>query len=213
MAKEIFMKHFKPAFAASLLLFGTVATAQQVSAPAGQYASEITHTSVTFRIRHMGLAYYTARFKQMDAVLDFDPANVERSRISASVDLASVETDYQNKDKDWNDELRNDKRFFNASIFPKARFVSTRVRRTGPTTALIVGDLTFLGVTRPMTLNATYNGAFASHPFAKVPALGFSARGKMKRSLWGLDYGIGKDLDDEVELIIETEFLRKGPAT
>jgi polyisoprenoid-binding protein YceI len=45
-----------------------------------------------------------------------------------------------------------------------------------------------------------------------VPALGFSARGTMKRSQWGLIYGMGKDLVDEVELIIEAEFLRQGDA-
>lgn len=192
----------------------TMATAQAVPVPAtaGRYASEATHTSVTFRVRHMGLAFYTARFTKVDAQLDFDPARPEHSKLSAVVEPGSVETDYQNKDKDWNGELRNDAKFFNSGMFPQARFVSTSVRRTGPRTASIAGNLTFLGVTRPMTLAATYNGSIAAHPFAKVPALGFSARGTMKRSHWGLAYGLGKDLVDDVELVIEAEFLRTGDA-
>lgn len=188
----------------------TMATVQTVpvATTAGRYASEATHTSVTFRVKHMGLAFYTARFTKVAAQLDFDPTLPERSKLSAIVEPGSVETDYQNNDKDWNGELRNDAKFFNAGMFPKARFVSTSTRRTGPRTASIAGHLTFLGVTRPMTLAATYNGSIAAHPFAKVPALGFSARGTMKRSHWGLAYGLGKDLADDVELIIEAEFLR-----
>ena len=205
---------FRTAMIAALLVTPAAAVAQRVpvAATAGRYASEITHSSVTFRIRHMGLANYTARFTKMEALLDFDPARPERSKLTATVDTGSVETDYQNRDKDWNAELRRDSKFFNAGVFPQARFVSTAVRRTGPRTAAITGNLTFLGVTRPLTLNATYNGSIAAHPFAKVPALGFSARGTMKRSQWGLIYGLGKDLVDEVELIIEAEFLRQGDA-
>lgn len=186
------------------------ARSPQVLATAGRYRSEMTHTSVGFRIFHMGLANYTARFTKADAILDFDPARPERSRLTATVDMGSVETDYQNKDKDWNAELGNDAKFFNSGVFPQAKFVSTSVRRTGRNTAAVAGNLTFLGVTRPLTLNATYNGSIAAHPFAKVPALGFSARGTMKRSAWGLSYGLGRDLVDDVELVIEAEFLREG---
>ena len=207
---------FRTALIATILLSPVAASAQrqavQVAATAGRYATEITHTSVTFRVRHMGLANYTARFTKMEALLDFDPARPERSKLTATVDPGSVETDYQNRDKDWNGELRRDPKFFNSGIFPQARFVSTAVRRTGPRTAAITGNLTFLGVTRPLTLNATYNGSFATHPYANVPALGFSARGTMKRSQWGLGYGIGKDLADDVELVIEAEFIRQGDA-
>jgi polyisoprenoid-binding protein YceI len=218
------LKHITAAALATcaVLAFGSMTSAKsqqaesasgrqpKVLATAGRYRSEITHTSVGFRILHMGLANYTARFTKMDATLDFDPARPERSRLTATVDMGSVETDYQNKDKDWNGELRNDPKFFNSGMFPQAKFVSTSVRRTGRNTAAVEGNLTFLGVTRPLTLDATYNGFLAAHPFAKVPALGFSARGKMKRSAWGLSYGLGKDLVDDVELVIEAEFLREG---
>lgn len=206
---------FRPLLAAALIAFPVAAAAQappRVAATAGRYVSEPTHTSVTFRIRHMGMSNYTARFTQTAAELVLDPARPERSRLVATVDPGSVETDYQGKDKDWNAELRFDPKFFNARAHPQARFASTSIRRTGPTTAAIAGDLTFLGVTRPLTLNATYNGSVAAHPFTKQPAIGFSARGTIRRSHWGLDFGIGNDLVDDVELVIKAEFERKGDA-
>jgi polyisoprenoid-binding protein YceI len=155
----------------------------------------------------MGLSNYTARFTRMRATLDFDPQRLDRIRLNATVEPGSVQTDYPGTDKDWTGELATDPKFFNSGRFGQARFVSTSVRRTGPRTAAVKGDLTFLGVTRPLTLDATLNGSLASHPHAKTPALGFSARGVMKRSQWGLTYGVGDDLVEDVELIIEAEFV------
>lgn len=205
---------FRLALAAALVALPVSAPSQpvRVEATAGRYVSDLTHSSVTFRVRHMGMSNYTARFKKMEAILDFDPARPERSRLTATVDTGSVETDYPNKDKDWNGELATDSKFFKSGTFPQARFVSTAIRRTGQRTAAISGNLTFLGNTRPLILNATYNGSIAAHPFAKVPALGFSARGTIKRSRWGLIFGVGRELSDEVEVIIETELVRQGPA-
>ena len=66
-------------------------------------------------------------------------------------------------------------------------FVSTSVKKTGARTAKVTGDLTFLGQTRPVTLDATFNGEIERHPFANVPAIGFAAEGPfqaVRRSAW-----------------------------
>lgn len=187
------------------------AKAQAIEAPAGTYVLEKTHASLHWRIRHMGLSNYTARFKRFDATLQFDPKQLERSSVEAKIDMGSVETDYpvQPGGSDFNKELR-DAPFFNVAQFPQAEFRSTRVVKTGPRTLRIEGELRLLGVASPVSLKAKLNGGMASHPFAKVPAIGFSATGRIKRTTFGLNPPpIQQGVGDEVELSIEAEFLRQ----
>lgn len=67
-----------------------------------------------------------------------------------------------------------------------------------------------MGVTRQLTLAATYNGSMASQPFVKVPAIGFSARGQIDRTEFGLDFLSGQGLSDNVDILIETELLKQN---
>lgn len=181
-----------------------------VAATAGRYASDPTHTSVTWRVRHMGLSNYTARFTDHKVTLQFDPGAIEKSRVEATVNPRSVRTDYPGTDKSFDDEVALDNRFLQAASFPEARFVSDRIERTGPSSARIHGNLTLLGQTRPLVLDATYNGSMASHPFAKVPAIGFSAQGTIRRSQYGMTFLVGQGLADEVDILIEAELIRSG---
>ena len=93
-------------------------------------------------------------------------------------------------------------------------FRSSKVEVTGSNTMKISGDLTLRGVTRPMVLDATYNGGYAGHPLDPNARIGFSAHGTLKRSDFGMTVGIPAPgttmgVGDEVEVIIETEF--SGP--
>jgi polyisoprenoid-binding protein YceI len=93
-------------------------------------------------------------------------------------------------------------------------YESTSITRTGPTTADILGNLTLKGVTKPVTLQATFNGGYEGHPMDPAARIGFSARGVLKRSDFGIDIGIpapGSTMGvfDEVTISIETEFT--GP--
>ena len=79
----------------------------------------------------------------------------------------------------------------------------------------ISGELTLHGVTKPVTLMATYNGGYAGHPYDPHARIGFSAKGTLKRSDFGVAYGIpapGTTMGvfDDVEVIVEAEF--SGPA-
>jgi polyisoprenoid-binding protein YceI len=69
--------------------------------------------------------------------------------------------------------------------------------------------LTFLGVTKPVTLDVTFNKALGQHPFANKPALGFTAEGSLKRSEFGMDTYIPQ-IGDEVDFIIQAEFFYAG---
>lgn len=188
------------------------AQAPALDAPAGRYTLDVTHASLLWRISHFGLSNYTARFSRFDAHVDFDPADLSKCSAAASIDLASVETDYPaglNK-RDWNADLRGPK-FFNAEKFPRATWRSTGVQVLEPRRLRIAGELSLLGVSAPVSLEATLNGVFRSRPVTKLPTIGFSARGSFDRRGFGLGFpspeeGVGAN----VEIIIEAEFIRRA---
>ena len=177
-----------------------------IDVPAGTYKIDPTHASLTWKVSHMGLSNYTARFTKLDAVLSFDPAKPETSKLAATVDPSSLKTDYPNVAKvDFDKELVESAKWFNANVAKTITFNSTAIKITGPKTADVTGDLTLLGVTKPVTLKVTLNGGMSEHPFSKKPALGFSATGTIKRS----DFGMGNYIPvvgDEVNLLLEAEF-------
>ncbi len=174
--------------------------------PAGVYTLDKNHASVTWKVSHMGLSNYTARFTRIDATLNFDPRDPAKSTLVATIDPASVRTDYPDAaTKDFDAELGRGEGWFNAGKFPEIKFESTSIERTGETTGKIHGNLTFLGVTKPLTLDVTRGGAMANMPYMNVPGLGFSATAVMKRSDWGFS-GYVPTIGDEVTLLIEVEF-------
>lgn len=183
-------------------------TEVEVLAPAGIYATDLSHSSILWRVDHLGLTDYTARFAAFSATLEIDPAAPENAVLRATVDPASIQTAYPYTErKDFDAELETDARFFNVSAFPEITFVSTGVTPTGPLTALVEGELTMLGTTQPFSLDVTYNGSLEAHPFTKRPMLGFTGIGTLKRSDFGMEYLIGQ-IGDEVEVIIQAEFSR-----
>ncbi len=203
-----------PAFAQD----DAVADAPAIEAPAGTYGLDATHASVTWRVLHLGLARYTGRFTDFDATLQWDPENLENISVSATINPASIETDYDDisperrRDVDFDQELRDEA--FRVGEFPEATFQSTSVtlaedeHEGGLAHAVVEGDLTLLGVTAPVSLHVTLNGALAEHPFAGVGALGFSAEGSFDRTAFGLDNWQGSVASD-VTIEIEAEFIQR----
>lgn len=188
--------------------------ASAANVPAGDYTLDEPHASLIFRVNHLGFSHFTARFKRFGARLHFDPANLAASAVTASVDARSIETDYPYPAKlDFNAQLRN-AQWLDTAKFPEITFRSTRIDVTAPNTMRVTGNLTLHGVTRPVTLVATYNGGYAGHPLDPHARIGFSARGALKRSEFGVAFGIpapgsNMGVGDEVEVIIEAEF--SGP--
>lgn len=186
----------------------------QNDAPAGAYKLDKAHASLLFRADHLGFSMYTARFKQFDAQLQFDPANLPASSVTVTVDPASIETDFPDPaTHDFNAQLRSEQ-WFNTSQHPQMTFRSTSIEMTGSNTMRIHGELTLRGVTRPMTLDATYNGGYAGHPLDPNARIGFSARGALNRSEFGMGFGVPEPgsrigVGDSVEVVIEAEF--NGP--
>jgi polyisoprenoid-binding protein YceI len=185
-----------------------------VDVPAGAYTIDPMHTSILFRVNHLGFSNYTARFKKATAQLQFDPANLAASTVNVAVDAKSLETDFPDPATvDFNAELTGEK-WLDAGKYPEITFRSTSVEPTGARTMRINGELTLRGVTRPMVLEARFNGGYRGHPMDPNARIGFSATGVLKRSEFGISYGIPAPgttmgVSDAVNVIVETEF--SGP--
>jgi polyisoprenoid-binding protein YceI len=180
-----------------------------VEAPSGAYAADPAHSSIVWRVNYLGLANYTARFVKFDADLTFDAAAPEKSSVTVNIDPTSVRTEYPFKEKkDFDAALSTEDRWFNSAKFPQITFLSTGVKRTGPKTGKMTGNLTLLGVTKPVTLDVTFNNSMKEHPFAKKSAIGFSAKGSIKRSDFGMS-ALVPNIADNVEIIIEAVFMGK----
>lgn len=185
------------------------------TAPAGAYTLDKAHGSLVIRVNHIGYSNFTARFTDWDAMLNFDPAAPENSSINVTIDPRSVTSD--NPPPGFIDTMRNE--FLQAQAHPQITFRSTRVERTGPNTARITGDLTLLGVTKPVTLDARFNGGYEGMPvYDPNGRVGFSATGSFNRSEFGMTYGLPPEgtnlgVGDRVDLVIETEFTGPPLAT
>lgn len=202
------MKLLALTFALFMMPFVTHAEETPVNGmPSGLYKLDNTHASITWKVSHLGLSNYTARFTDFDIDLMFDAQDPVRSKVKATIDPTSIETDYPTPEKkDFDAQLVNDAGWFNAVQFPKIMFLSNKVEKTGERTGKVMGTLDFLGVKKPIILDVTFNKAIGNHPFANKPAIGFSATGSLKRS----DFGMTKylpQIGDKVDVIIEAEFL------
>lgn len=170
--------------------------------PSGTYSIEPTHTSVLFGISHMGFSHFHGRFNTVSGDLKFDANAPEKSSVKVTIDIASIDTNHAElegklKGADW----------FDAAKYATATFTSTKVEKFTDTSGKVTGDFTLHGITKPLTLDVTFNGA-GVNPISSVNMLGFSATAKIKRSDFGVSQYIPM-VGDEVTLAIETELQLK----
>jgi polyisoprenoid-binding protein YceI len=181
-------------------------------APAGHYKVDMSHASLELRVNHLGFSTFTTRFSRFEAQLTFDPNNIPASKVVASIDASSIELNAW--PKQCVDILKGPQ-LLNTQKFPHIEFKSERVQMTGPKAMQIYGTLTALGVSRPIVLESSFNGGYAGmanmDPNARI---GFSAHASLKRSEFGMDFGIPAagstiGVGDSIEVTIEAEFI--GP--
>ncbi|MBP5944238.1 Protein YceI [Pseudomonas fluorescens] len=182
------------------LAIGSAVLSANVMAADYVVDKEGQHAFVDFKISHLGYSFITGTFKDIDGKFSFDAAKPEDSKIEFNVNTASVFTNHAERDKHIASAD-----FLNASKFGKATFVSTSVKSTGANTADVTGDLTLLGVTKPVVVKATFLGE-GKDPWGGYRA-GFEGTTSIKRS----DFGKQKDLgpkSDAVELYVSFEGVK-----
>jgi len=172
----------------------------------GTYKVDPGHTLVRWEVDHMGFSPYFGIFGDVTGTLALHPANPAAMKVDVTIPVAKVVTANAGLTQHL---LRaapaGGKPDFFGAAPADARFVSTKVTPRGQT-ATIVGNLTLNGVTRPVTLAARFYGA------GKLPAqmggkenVGFRAEGRIKRSDFGLGFGVPL-VSDEVKLDIAAAF-------
>jgi polyisoprenoid-binding protein YceI len=177
--------------------------------PSGTYVLDPTHASLIWKVDHLGLSDYTARFTDFEATLSYNAENPDQSSVKVNVNPLSVETHYPNPEQeDFNAKLAKGEDWFNGEAFPAITFQSTGLDITGDNEGVLTGNLTFLGVSKPVSLDVQFNGGYEKAPFSEAAKMGFSARGVIKRSDWGFTTYLPV-IGDEVELLIEAEFVHQ----
>jgi polyisoprenoid-binding protein YceI len=202
---------FALASASGAALADETPAASTAPVPAGAYTVDKAHTSLIFRVSHLGFSTWTGRFTRLDANLQFDPRNIGGSRVNVTIDPRSIEAD--NAPSGFMQTLAG-KGWLDADRFPEMNFRTKSVEVTGAGTFRVNGELTLHGVTRPLVLNARYNGGYAGHTYEPNARVGFSAQGTFKRSDFGVSYGVPAagttfGISDDVAVTLESEFT--GP--
>lgn len=180
-------------------------TREPAQVRSGSYVLDPAHGKITWSVDHMGFSTYIGQFSGVSADLQLDSANPAASRLDASVKMDSVGTFSDGLDK----HLKTAD-FFDTAKHPTATFRATSIRRTDADSADIAGNLTLRGVTKPIVIKADFNQA-GVNPVSKLYTVGFDGKATIKRSDFGISYGLPM-LGDEVTLQLEAEFVAKPAA-
>lgn len=180
-----------------------IASNDSGSVKAGTYTVEPLHTQISFSISHFGFSNFSGLLSGASGTLTLDPGRLTVSKVDVSVPVQSIQTTVT----PLTEELKGDK-WFDATHFPYATFVSTKITKTGPNTATIAGDLTMHGVTEPITLTAHLVGS-GTNPLDKSFTVGFEATTVIKRSDFGIKAYLPL-LGDDVTLRIDAAFVFKS---
>jgi len=172
--------------------------------PSGNWALDPDHASLTWRIQHLGLSWYTARFDTLEASLVFDPATPEDAHLTALIDAHSVSTG----DPDF-DRLLCSGAWFDCDRHPQIVFVSERITVTGPATGQIFGQLSLKGVQAPAVLETQFYGGLFN-PLTRRNTIGFGAKTEIDRTRFDIGRLPGDFIGDTVQIRIEAEFQRTG---
>jgi polyisoprenoid-binding protein YceI len=177
------------------------------AAEPARYELDAAHTTVAFMVEHVGYAKTLGQFLRVSGGYTFDDETGRLSSLRVVVATDSVDTHHEARDE----HLRSGE-FLDVEEHPEMTFTAASAQRTGEGTFAVTGELTLLGMTRPLTLEATLN-KHAPYPIGdRADVMGVSARGTLKRSEYGMTYGVADDLvGDEVEIVIEIEARRAPP--
>jgi polyisoprenoid-binding protein YceI len=163
---------------------------------AGTYKLDPAHTAIIARVSHVGFSRSVFRFERVTGELNWDPKEIDKSKLTASVETGSIASPVAN----FAAQLAGPK-YLNAVQFPNATFVSTAFRRSDATHGKVIGDFTLMGKSQPVTFDVSLVGA---GPFYGHYVIGIHAETAIKPQ----DFGLPAVFDEPIELVIDTEFNR-----
>ncbi|MFT5574287.1 MAG: polyisoprenoid-binding protein YceI [Cryomorphaceae bacterium] len=166
---------------------------------AGQYTLDKSHATLLFKVEHFGLSEYVGRFNQFDATLDFDPANIEQTKLEAIIEMGSLDINHASLSK----QLLSAK-WFDQANHPQAKLSAVGLRQVGKSNFELNGNLKWRGITKPIVLQIVFNGG-ANNLLTRKYTIGFHASGSFLRS----DFGVKTYLPivgNEIKIDVYAEF-------
>jgi len=185
------------ALPAALLAAPLLATA----APA-TYAIDPTHTNVMFEALHFGTSTNRGRFVKNSGTVVFDRAG-KSGKVELTLDMSGISTGVA----PFDNHLKGPD-FFDVANHPTATFVGERFTFDGDKVTEVSGRLTLRGQTHPVTLKAERFGCY-DNPILKREVCGGDFRTTLKRSQWGVNWGLNMGVADETPLIVQVEAVRQ----
>ena len=194
------MSRYVAVFTAFLIL--TISAAAQVQT----WQIDPNHTAAQFSVRHMGISTVRGAFTKVSGSAQYDPSNVSKTAIDATIDASSVDTRVSMRDED----LRSPN-YFDVAKYPTITFKSKSVQAAGEGKLKIVGDLTIHGVTKEVTLDVDGPSAPVTDPKGNSH-VGASASTNVNRK----DFGVGGSsnmVGEDITITIDVELVRKAQAS
>ena len=184
-----------------LLLIGFVGITQPMEVP--EYEIDTTHSMIIFRAKHNGVSYNYGRFNEFTGKLMMDATDVSISMVEFEVKAASVDTGNEKRDQ----HLRSSD-FFSAKQFPVITFKSTKVKAKEDKKDVleVTGDLALHGVKKSITVDVEITGRAKGREGESL--IGFESTFAIKRSEFGMTYGMG-GISDDIRITVSIEAARK----
>ena len=168
------------------------------------YTIDPNHTFMYWEVEHLGVSHQRGRFERTSGKFTLD-RTAKTGGVDLAVETASLSSGDNVKGtrpRTLDDHLKTAD-FFNVAEFPRMTFKSTAVKFAGDVPAEITGQLTLLGVTKPLTLKVE-RWVCKDNPMSKKPMCGGNASGMVKRTDFGMKYGVPV-IGDEVRLWVSME--------
>jgi len=184
-------------------LLAAISAGAALSAAVPAFAAEVAykldsaHTETTFAIDRFGFTSVIGIFAKSEGTIWLDEAEPEKSRVEAVVSVDSLFSGDPARDQHLKGE-----RWLNATANPIMTFKSTKVEKTGETTAKVTGDMSIMGVTQPVTLDVKLN-KIGTAPNNQKRQAGFTITGQISRKAFGSASAAGV-IGDTVDIRIET---------
>jgi len=172
------------------------------TASAADWETDKVHSSIGFKVKHLVISSTKGVFNDYEGTISFDPSDLSTFDIEFTVQVASIDTDNENRD----DHLKNSE-FLDAENYPTMTFKSTGVKVNGDGEAELMGELTIRGVTKPVTF--AVEGFNQPVTFMETTKVGGTAITTIDRQEFGISWNrsmdtgglvVGNDVEIELEL-------------
>ncbi|MEU3840681.1 YceI family protein [Streptomyces sp. NPDC028635] len=186
----------------------TAPVSPDLAALTGDYTIDPSHTTIGFVARHAMVTNVKGSFLDFSGSLHLDGADPSRSTASLDIKMDSIDTG--NADRDGHLKSAD---FFKTDEFPTMTFRSTKAEALGGDDYRITGDLSILGVTKPLTIDLEFHGA-AKDPFGNE-RVGFEGKAEILRSEWGLTWNAALEtggvlVSDKIKLVFDVSAIRNA---